>query len=216
MGKKLLRRWFLSPILSIPKREERLDVITFFLNLEQNDLFVELRQTVMHVKDIQQILRRIRAVRASLADWVKLFQTLVNVLKISELVRPFQSNLPIFQEILLRTTHDLLSLTTELYSTIDFDESREQKRLIPKEGFDGNLDKLRHTYNGLEGFLTELGEEELQKLSNTPIDNIRCVYYPQIGFQIAIPREECERFLDPVNMTIPGSDLQFQFLTTSL
>jgi DNA mismatch repair protein MSH5 len=216
LGKKLLRKWFLSPFLDLQKREDRLCAISFFYSREQHSLVTELRQTLRGVKDIQQILRRIRGVNAALTDWIKLFQTLVNILKIFEIVRPFQKDLPLFEEIAQKTTQNLLNLTTTLYSTIDFDESREQKRLIPKDGVNLCLDQLRQTYNSLEGFLTDLGEEELQKLSSTHIDNIRCVYYPQIGFQIAIPREECEKYLDPKSLIIEGCDLQFQFLTSSL
>ena len=216
VGRKLLKRWFLSPLLKLSPREARLNSIEFFLTPDHSHIVSELQESVKGIKDATQILIRIRAVRASLSDWVKLFQTLVNSLKISEIVQPLRDRLPVFDRIVCATTSNLLSLTAEMYSTIDFDQSKEQQRLIPRDGYDTKLDHLRHTYNGLEGFLTELGEEELEKLSFTPIENLRCVYYPQIGFQLAIPREECEAFIDPQLKTIPNSGLEFQFLTATL
>jgi DNA mismatch repair protein MSH5 len=180
VGRKLLKRWFLSPILDRPKREERLDAIAFFQAPEHLPIFQELHQTIRFVKDVERILYRIKAVRASLMDWVKLFQSIVNVLKISELIQPFRSKHPIFNDILNGCTPDLLAISNEMYQMIDFDESKEQKRLVPREGIDSRLDELKNTYNGLEAFLTELGEEELEKLSAAPIYNIRCVYYPQV------------------------------------
>ena len=180
VGKKLLRKWLLAPLLEIKQREERLDAISFFQAPEHSPIFRELHQTIKFVKDAERILYRIRAVRASLMDWVKLFQTVVNVLKISELIQPFRSKHTIFKEIIDACTPNLLSISNEMYQIIDFDESKEQKRLVPRNGLDPRLDELKNTYNGLEAFLTELGEEELEKLSATPIYNIRCVYYPQV------------------------------------
>lgn len=183
VGKKLLKRWFLSPILDQKLRDERLDAITFFQAPEHLPIFRELHQTIKFVKDVERIMYRIRSVRASLADWVKLFQSIVNVLKISELIQPFRSKHPLFRDILSGCTQDLLAISNEMYQIIDFDESKEQKRLVPRDGIDSHLDELKNTYNGLEAFLTELGEEELEKLSASPIYNIRCVYYPQVRKQ---------------------------------
>ena len=215
IGKKLLRKWFLSPILDLETRKERLAGIRYFLNPDRLHIVSELQQSLKGVKDVMASLSRIKAVRATLTDWVKLFQTLVNSLKITEIVQILRNELPLFNRVTDTSTEDLLALATKMHTTIDFDESQEQKRLVPRDGFDSELDQMRHTYNGLEGFLTDLGEEELQKLSFTPIEDLRCVYYPQIGFQLAISREECEHLIDPETKSIPNSCLEFQFLTSS-
>ena len=215
IGKKLLRKWFLSPVLDLDKRKERLAGVRFFLNPDRVHIVSELQQSLKGVKDVMQCILRLKVVRASLSDWVKLFQTLVNSLKITEMVQSLRGEHPIFDRITNTATEELLALTTKMYSVLDFDESQEQKRLIPRDGFDPELDKMRHTYNGLEGFLTDLGEEELEKLSFTSIGDLRCVYYPQIGFQLAIPRDECEHLIDPEMKSIPKSGLEFQFLTST-
>ena len=99
---------------------------------------------------------------------------------------------------------DLENLVSLLNKTIDFDCSRKEKRLIPKEGVDENLDELRSVYDGLDNFLvgsptprlhyfdsqylqTEFGKEEFNKYDHELIPAIKCVYYPQIGFLLAIP-----------------------------
>lgn len=40
-----------------------------------------------------------------------------------------------------------------LNKTIDFDNSKKERRLIPKFGIDDKLDELRNVYDGLDSFL---------------------------------------------------------------
>tara|TARA_R110002050_G_scaffold84955_3_gene181309 strand:- start:2318 stop:3538 length:1221 start_codon:yes stop_codon:yes gene_type:complete len=218
IGRKRLRQWFLTPSSDRELLSARLDLIEGFLAPERGSILNEVKLYLKQVKNAISICQRIRLVRSSLNDWVKLFRSLVNSLKIVEILRTCDDfdELQFLSKMFDPSCEDLLSLATELNYTVDFEQSQSENRLCPRDGFDDDLDHLRRLYNGLDSFLTELGTEEMELLSNTPIRTLKCCYFPQIGFQIAIPAEECTSYFDAEKSTIPETDFEFQFKTDSL
>ncbi|CAI0436381.1 unnamed protein product [Linum tenue] len=69
VGRRLLRNWFLRPILDLEMLDRRLNAISFFLCSEE--LMASLRATLKSIKDIPYILKSI----GSLLHVEKLFQT---------------------------------------------------------------------------------------------------------------------------------------------
>lgn len=69
MGRRLLRSWFLRPILDIENLNKRLDTILFFHSAEE--LMVSLRETLKSVKDIPHILKKFNSPGSSCSsgDW---------------------------------------------------------------------------------------------------------------------------------------------------
>ncbi|KAK3017405.1 hypothetical protein RJ639_006699 [Escallonia herrerae] len=55
MGRRLLRNWFLRPILDLDNLKNRLNAISFFLSSEE--LLASLRETLKSVKDVPHILK---------------------------------------------------------------------------------------------------------------------------------------------------------------
>lgn len=81
-------------------------------------------------------------------------------------------------------------------STIDFDKSKEESRLVIREGIDPDLDELRQVYDSLDNVLdkvyffeqtlsSKIGEDELAR--HEYFDALRIQYIPQLGFEMAIP-----------------------------
>ncbi len=97
---------------------------------------------------------------------------------------------------------------------IDFDESKEAFRLVVKPGVNSELDELKRTYEGLGDFLvqyewfpffndgywyiflyiypfsygkTAVAKEEMCNIPRQLASEMHIVYYPQIGFQLALP-----------------------------
>ncbi|GMY24740.1 DNA mismatch repair protein MSH5 isoform X6 [Fagus crenata] len=70
MGRRLLRSWFLRPILDLENLNRRLNAISFFLCSE--DLMASLRETLKSVKDIPHILKKFNAPSSvcSNGDWI--------------------------------------------------------------------------------------------------------------------------------------------------
>ncbi|XP_015088880.1 DNA mismatch repair protein MSH5 isoform X4 [Solanum pennellii] len=69
MGRRLLRNWFLRPILDLDNLNRRLDTISFFLSAEE--ISVSLRETLKSVKDIPRVLKKFNSPSSisTSADW---------------------------------------------------------------------------------------------------------------------------------------------------
>ncbi|PHT96577.1 DNA mismatch repair protein MSH5 [Capsicum chinense] len=69
MGRRLLRNWFLRPILDLDNLNRRLDTISFFLSAEE--ISASLRETLKSVKDIPRILKKFNCPSSisTSADW---------------------------------------------------------------------------------------------------------------------------------------------------
>nr|XP_009803943.1 PREDICTED: DNA mismatch repair protein MSH5 isoform X6 [Nicotiana sylvestris] len=69
MGRRLLRSWFLRPILDLDNLNQRLDTISFFLSAEE--ISVSLCETLKSVKDISRILKKFNSPSSisTSADW---------------------------------------------------------------------------------------------------------------------------------------------------
>lgn len=76
---------------------------------------------------------------------------------------------------------------------MDIDDSQEQERTVVKPGVDRQLDGLKDRYNGLDSLLKQVA---IDIASNIPEDldiDVNVIYFPQIGFNIAIPFDRTGR-----------------------
>lgn len=71
---------------------------------------------------------------------------------------------------------------------IDFELSRDQGRNIVRQGVDHDLDELKRTYEGLESLLAQVARYVAQSVPEELNAKINVVFFPQIGFLIAIPQ----------------------------
>ncbi|KAK4398540.1 DNA mismatch repair protein MSH5 [Sesamum angolense] len=132
MGRRLLRNWFLRPVLDLEKLNIRLDTLSFFRCAEE--LLVSLRQTLKSVKDIPHILKSI----CSLLHINKIFEV-----GISETLRE-------------QLKHLNLDIIEKVMGVIDVNRSKDKGYdTIVKDGFCGELDELRQIYEELPEFLEE-------------------------------------------------------------
>lgn len=59
-----------------------------------------------------------------------------------------------------------------------------------KTGIDQDLDKLKETYNGLDHLLNQVAVSIATTLPENLSNEINVIYFPQLGFNIAIPFDE--------------------------
>lgn len=106
---------------------------------------------------------------------------------------------------------------------VDFGTTLSSRRFTVKEGLDPQLDEMKHIFNGLPDFLvcaspihvppcvksspllakqTGIARDEMATFAQ--IDECTVVYFPQLGYLLAIPRDNPD---DPP-LRVPG--LQFQ------
>ncbi|KAL3636963.1 MutS protein msh5 [Castilleja foliolosa] len=211
MGRRLLRNWFLRPILDLEKLNSRLDTISFFLCAEE--LLVSLRQTLKSVKDIPYILKKINSPSSvcTSTDWTAFLKSICSLLHINKIFEVGISetlqeqlkhlNLDIIQKVLLLQIAGLcistdLAFVYELISgVIDVNRSKDKGyETIVKEGFCVELDELRQIYEELPEFLEEVSSLELARLPHMSGERfIPCiVYIQQIGYLMCIFEEKLD------------------------
>ncbi|CAD0096855.1 unnamed protein product [Aureobasidium vineae] len=72
---------------------------------------------------------------------------------------------------------------------IDFELSQDQGPNVVRQGVDHDLDELKRTYEGLESLLAQVAHHVAQSVPEALNANINVVFFPQIGFLIAIPQD---------------------------
>ncbi|GER43749.1 DNA mismatch repair protein MSH5 [Striga asiatica] len=205
MGRRLLRNWFLRPILDLEKLNIRLDTISFFLNAEE--LLVSLRQTLKSVKDIPHILKKINSPSSvcTTSDWTALLKSICSLLHIDKIlevgiVGTFQEqlthlNLDIIEQAHLYLSTDLAYVYELINGVIDVNRSKDKGyETIVKDGFCGELDELRQIYEELPEFLEEVSSLELARLPHVSREKFipSIVYIHQIGYLVCIFEEKLD------------------------
>ncbi|XP_014755635.1 DNA mismatch repair protein MSH5 isoform X3 [Brachypodium distachyon] len=137
MGRRLLRGWFLRPIIDIDVIHNRLDTISFFLCCEE--VMTALRETLKSVRDIPHMLKKFNSPSSSCtsSDWH-------TVLKANSSI-----------------TAELDYVSNLVIGAIDVQRSKEKGYdTVVKEGLCDELDELRMVYEGLPDFLEQVSANE--------------------------------------------------------
>ncbi|CAH1762843.1 6722_t:CDS:10 [Entrophospora sp. SA101] len=188
LGKRLLKQWFLRPTLDISIIHERQHTIECFIkpdNLKASSL---LTKCLKHIKNIERIVQNIKG-KLSVKDWQSLLQ-------IEET----------FSITYFKTFGSLIN------DTIDFDGSVKENRIMIKPYIDEDLDEMKRVYDGLDDFLSEVANEISTTIPNEITTSLNVIYYPQLGYLIAIPLKL--EWKDEKDFEFDGLYFQFNTSTT--
>ncbi|XP_057980785.1 DNA mismatch repair protein MSH5 [Malania oleifera] len=209
MGRRLLRNWFLRPILDLENLNNRLNAISFFLCSEE--LMVSLREALKAVKDIPHILKKFNSPSSicTSGDWTAFLKSVCSLLHVNKIFEVGISeslqehvkylNLDIIEKASLCITTELAYVHELVIGVIDVNRSKEKGYgTIVKDGFCDELDELREIYEELPEFLEEVSSMELARLPCLCGEKlIPCiVYLYQIGYLMCIFEELDESTLN--------------------
>ncbi|XP_062077683.1 DNA mismatch repair protein MSH5 isoform X4 [Humulus lupulus] len=204
-GRRLLRNWFLRPILDFDNLNSRLNGISFFFSSEE--LMLSLRETLKSVKDVPHILRKFNSPSSicAIADWTAFLKSVCSLLHVNKIFEVGISES--LQEHASYLSLDIIekassSITTELAYVYELvigvlDVSRSKQKgyeTIVKEGFCDELDELRQIYEELPEFLEEVTSVELARFPQLCKSNLApcIVYINQIGYLLCIMEEQID------------------------
>nr|XP_027127123.1 DNA mismatch repair protein MSH5-like isoform X5 [Coffea arabica] len=208
MGRRLLRNWFLRPILDIEKLNKRFDAITFFHSAEE--LLASLRETLQSIKDIPHILKKFNSPSSlcTSSDWKAFVKSICSLLHINKIFEVGISenlqeelkylNLDIVEQVEFYLSADLAYVYELVVGVVDVNRSKDKGyETIVKDGFCDELDELRQIYEELPEFLEEVSSVELTRLPYMSGDKfIPCiVYIHQIDMERAIIGDLVSRIL---------------------
>ncbi|KAL2920372.1 hypothetical protein HK105_200445 [Polyrhizophydium stewartii] len=105
-------------------------------------------------------------------------------------------------------------LSQHINDVIDFDESKLAVRLVVKPDVDETLDSLKSTYNQLEEILSGVAAQVAPTLPAGIASSLNVVYFPQLGYLIAIRHPDGDLAAMCNDEDISG--MKFQFSTSSV
>ncbi|KAL3733471.1 hypothetical protein ACJRO7_022920 [Eucalyptus globulus] len=205
IGRRLLRSWFLRPIVDLEHLNNRLNAISFFLSSEE--LMDSLRETLKSVKDIPFILKKFNSPSSicTSSDWSAFLKSVSSLLHLNKILEVGISEGLDEQTKYLST--DILEkasscITTELayvyelvIGVIDISRTKEKGyETMVKESFCDELDELRQIYEELPEFLEEVTSLELAHFPDVFKDkHVPCiVYIQQVGYLMCILEEKLD------------------------
>jgi DNA mismatch repair protein MutS len=181
MGGRLLKRWLDAPLLSVERINRRLDAVEALYDdaLARGDV----RDALRGVSDLERLMARVSTGTANARDLVALKLSLSRVPEVA--ARAAQIDNSSVRALL--SEMDGLPEVADLLERAITDEppiSLREGDLI-KDGFDADLDELRHISRGGKSWIAELEASERER---TGIKSLKVGYNAVFGYYIEVSR----------------------------
>lgn len=221
-GKALLKQWFLMPSTDLPVLQARHDVIECILKPVNMHFSDHLCRSLRRCPDMRRSVDQLRQGRYGSykgSEWHNVLNFSLHALKVKHTIGELQNTagIELFQRILENfDPRTLESVGSLIGDVIDFDESEVEERIVVKRLVDDQLDDHKQVYDGIEQILNEACLELSGFVPSAYIEQVRCIYLPQLGFLTVMPAvETCDRSdADHVEPVWQSEDWDFHFSTS--
>jgi DNA mismatch repair protein MutS len=208
MGSRLLRAWLLRPLVSIESIRERLDAVEelAFRTTDRG----KLRETLKSVQDLERLTSRVALSTAGPRDLVGLRQSLSAVPRIRTLLNGCQA--PLITS-LAGELDDLADVRDWIESAIQDDPpALAREGGFIRDGFDREIDDLRHISRSGKQVIAELEERERTR---TGINSLKVRFNRVFGYYIEVSKSNLHAVPDDYQrkQTIAGGE---RFVTPAL
>jgi len=172
MGSRCIRRWLLRPLRHMHALQQRLNAVNLLVQQTKirEQLFVDLQV----IGDVERVVGRIAIDRALPRDYRALRDAIPAIMRCSILLR--QTTLAIFLPTIMISHHQLAELHTYLTQALHDGDGND---MLIKEGFDQQLDNMRHLSMQGERALIVLEEQERRA---TGIGSLKIKYITMYGY----------------------------------
>jgi len=178
MGSRLIKKWLVRPLVSIPAIVQRQEIIAFLVN--KVSVANELVQTLKKMGDIERVIGRIALRRAPLHDYISLAQALSLVPSLSMIIAAImQFPLGLLIGNTLHGFEPLQALLSAACSTTNSADT------FIASGFDQELDQLRQVVTDLTRQILDLEKHEQER---TKINSLKVGYNQVHGYYIEISK----------------------------
>ncbi len=189
LGEKILRSWMYKPSARLNVIRERHDTIACLMNEQNGRYFDDLTSLMKNFGNLQVLTKAMTSSTPPLSTWVSMDAVLRKSAEILQVLHSFSA----FQKTSLgqRISEEidvnvLKTLITYVSHIIDFESSKEWKRVYVKDGVNKSLDELRMRYNTLEEVLHEMANDLGCIFQQIPQGVLNVVYIPQLGYLISV------------------------------
>lgn len=187
MGRRMLRTWIEQPLTSPARILERLGAVDV---LTKNSVAAsDLRELLDQVFDLERLMSRVMFRKATPRDMKALSQTALRLPEIKTIL----SGLP--QSKLLQALESQISPLNEISDLIERALTDEPPLAVKdggviRDGFDEELDALRHAMNHGSSLIEEIVERERER---TGIKNLKTGYNRVFGYYLEVSRSYYEQ-----------------------
>ncbi|SPN97820.1 related to MSH5 - meiosis-specific protein [Cephalotrichum gorgonifer] len=194
-GKAKLRQVFLQPTVDLTVIEERQRAISLFTLAENEDTVRGIQRSLRKIQDIRRDVERLERGAKSTTFHASadhgLWQTLQRFSIYAATVGEGVSRLSLPGERVESVEKIFTGIQTEtlrivgrlVNKTVDFEQSASRGHAAVAVGIDAQLDRLKHDYDGMGSFLTEVSSKLLTELPDWARGHVRnCIFLPQLGF----------------------------------
>ncbi|KAI5240609.1 hypothetical protein E4T42_08313 [Aureobasidium subglaciale] len=200
-GRVLLRQYFLRPSTNLEVINERLDTINFLLRTENTEQTEALTKNLSKIKNMRTVMINLRKGISGTGPgkkglpnfiWAGIRLFAYHALQIKDSFQDvFGGDRLAIRNKVMKHFHgtQLADVGKSITEIIDFELSLDQGRNVVKHGVDHDLDELKQTYEGLESLLVQVAQHVAQSVPEGLNTDINVVFFPQIGFLIAIPQD---------------------------
>lgn len=181
MGKRLLRKWVQSPLVSPQTINRRLDGVGELL--ADAESLERLRETLSGVRDLERLSSRVATALVTPRELLAVRQSLAPLPEAKALAELLKSNIFLELAPALDTLEDLREL---LDSSISEDAPRASKEGgIVRDGFNAEVDELRSALKGGRKWVVELEEKEREA---TGIRSLKIGFNKVFGYYIDVTK----------------------------
>ncbi|HSG62117.1 MAG TPA: DNA mismatch repair protein MutS [Pseudomonadales bacterium] len=186
MGSRLLARWLNRPLRDLDTLNKRQDTIA---TLSDNYRFETLRDHLKHVGDMERILARVALRSARPRDLTRLCHSLAQLPHIQSILQTCQHGPHLAQLLQCMAPRDA---TVELlqHALVDNPPMVIRDGGVIAEGYDAELDELRHLSTHAGDFLVQLEQREKEQ---TGISTLKVGYNRVHGYYIEISRLQADQ-----------------------
>ncbi|RDH18348.1 DNA mismatch repair protein Msh5 [Aspergillus niger ATCC 13496] len=191
-GRNQLKQMFLRPSVELDVINERNSFIGVYLRTDNFNPFDKMVKGLKHIKNLHYVMINLRKgistgsgkiMGFKATVWATLLAFSFYGIDIYDALRETSggTNLALHSKALRAFE------AAQLYKKVDIDSSEEQGRTVVKPGIDRDLDRIKDRYDGLNSLLKQVAIEIATTIPESYDIDVNVVYFPQLGFNIAIP-----------------------------
>ncbi len=181
MGKRLLKSYIEQPLVKLAIITNRLDAVEQLCR--KSVLQQELADELSGVYDIERLMTRVMYKTANPRDLKSLSLTALRIPGIKKILDEFSAKLLIELNKKIDTLSDISDLIER--SIVDEPPVTSKEGGVIKDGFNEELDRLRHIINNGKEFIEEIEQRERER---TGIKNLKVGYNRVFGYYIEVTK----------------------------
>ncbi|KAK2827800.1 hypothetical protein FQN49_007330, partial [Arthroderma sp. PD_2] len=201
-GKRLLKQYFLRPSIDPNVICQRHEFISALLRAENDPPLGKLIKSLKNIKNLRPVMVHLRkGISTGSAKfrgfkgvvWSTLLDFAFHAIDVNQSLKEVTGahTLDIYTKALIKLDlAQLHQVGSAIHEIVNLPVSIEEHRTVVRPGVDRELDKLKETYSGMDSLLNQVAANIAASLPEGLNREINVVYFPQLGFNIAIPFDD--------------------------